>query len=218
MRFIQKWGIVFTILLSAMLPAQAEERFAAVVQVGLYGFMLDQPLQELPICPEDAAFYPDYVKEVCFELDDGYYVEARAVFKLLDHIGGIRFPMALQHSENYPIVITLGYDSNRLITYMRVMPRKDIAVQNEIVKMVSEQLGEPVAMAIRDDSDDPFTAPPDGISLEMWFSADPGAIVAEWQTDYAWARYVGQLPGSSEGYLEIGLKRIIRNGQLPEWR
>ena len=215
MHFIQKWAIALAVLLGVASSAQAEEH--ATSQIGLYGFMLDQPLPELPVCTEQ-MIWSELGDETCFQWNDGYFSENRPVLKLLADYGVARFPRNLQTESGYPAHMTVGYDDNHVVTWLRVMPRKGIAVQDDMVRMVSEQLGKPAAMAIRDDNDDPFKAPPDGISLEMWFSADPGAIVAEWQTDYAWARYVGQLPGSTEGYLEIGLKRIIQNGQLPEWR
>jgi len=215
MRFIQKWGIVFTILLSAMLPAQAESSPVAASQISLYGLQLDQPL-ELPICDEKMYWYAQG-REACMWFVHEDTMQAKPVYRLLSKVGAMIYPTQMQEAQNLPDSITIGLDQNGVLAYVMMSP-EGIAAQNEIVKMISEQLGKPTAMAIRDDSDDPFKAPPDGISLEMWFSADPSAIVAEWQTDYAWARYVGQLPGSTDGYLEIGLKRIIRNGQLPEWR
>jgi len=214
MRFIQKWGIVFTFLLSAILPAQAESSPVATPQISLYGLQLDQPL-ELPICDEKMYWYAQG-SEPCMWFVHEDTMQAKPVWRLLSRVGAMIYPTQMQEAQNLPDSITIGLDQSGVLAYVMMSP-KGIAVQGDMVEIVSEQLGKPAAMAIRDDNDDPFKAPPDGISLEMWFSADPGAIVAEWQTDYAWARYVGQLPGSTDGYLEIGLKRITRRGQLPEW-
>lgn len=215
MRFISHWGSVLTILLGAMLPAQAEEPTAAATQIGLYGFMFDQPLPELPVCTEQ-MIWSELGDETCFQWNDGYFSENRPVLKLLADYGVARFPRSLQTESSYPAYMTVGYDNNHLITYLRVMPRKGIAIQDDMVRMVSEQLGEPAVLMYRNDA--PSREPPPGdIPHEMWVQAEPGSVLAIWNNDYAWARYVGNYRDFPDGYLEIGLKRITRRGQLPDW-
>ncbi|CAK7051251.1 hypothetical protein [Saezia sanguinis] len=182
----------------------------------LYGLTLDAPLPDYPACTDDMLWQRD-APGPCFlpnNKNDGG--ERRPAFELVDELGGVIYPTKMMDT-GYPYSVTIGFDVQG-VQYMRVFTDGGISTQHQYVEVLNKLLGEPILIHIKEggNSDRGANAPV-GVSRMMWVSSENGAVVVIWETDYAWARYVGQSEAMKRGYLEFGLKRILRNGQLPDW-
>jgi len=181
----------------------------------LYGLTLDAPLPDYPECTDDMLWQRN-APGPCFFPNDKRG-EQRPVSDLVGELGGVIYPRKMI-DVGYPYAVTVGFDMQS-VQYMRISTDGREFPQGHYLEMVRELLGEPALLVNkvgeRVSADEKA---PDGIPLGMWFEAGDGAVLAIWETDYAWARYIGKYRGESlQGYLEIGSKRILRNGQLPDW-
>lgn len=91
-------------------------------------------------------------------------------------------------------------------------------MQDQYVEVLNKLLGAPVLLTVKESqSDNPREPAPEGIPEYIWGRAGNGSVIAVWETDYAWAQYMGSNKPGTMGYLEIGLKRILNGGPLPPW-
>ncbi|RUS66483.1 hypothetical protein CUZ56_01763 [Saezia sanguinis] len=129
--------------------------------------------------------------------------ERRPVFDLVGELGGVIFPYKMIDAE-YPDAITIGFDAQG-VQYMRTFPQGGISTQGQYVEILNKLLGEPILMHIKEggNSDRGANAPA-GIPEMMWVGSADDSVVAIWETDYAWARYIGKRFYTSAAQASIG--------------
>jgi len=180
----------------------------------LYGLTLDAPLPDYPMCTDDMLWQRN-APGPCF-LPNERGGEQRPVFELVGELGGVIYPRKMMHA-GYPYSATVGFDAQG-VQYIRTAPDGREFPQDQYLEMVKKLLGEPVLLTVKESqSDDPWEKAPEGVPQYMWGSAGNGAVIAVWETDYVWAQYMGFNSRGGQGYLEIGLKRILNSGPLPPW-
>jgi len=201
--------------------------------VTLYGLTLGEVLPQLPQCHPDVAF-GEIGDDICIEYADGMYstLGPHLKYGTADEVG-IWFPRSMR-AEGYPWVVTVGTDKEDRMVYFSIRaygfgeittginPELTQQDQQRYMAMFREQFGEPDVYVIRVRGEDRSIEArmrdlaPEGIPSMMWAAAGNGAVIAVWKKEYVWAKYVGQHDRSEEGFLEVGLRSIFADGQVPD--
>ena len=200
--------------------------------VTLYGLTLGEVLPQLPECTDRMLWYSKG-DGPCIEYADGMYstMGPHLKYGTADEVG-IYFPEQMM-VEGYPKAIAVGLDKEDRMVYFGfyvrglydeitgLPPEMTHERQQQYVEMVNQFLGKPdiyvVRTRVKDDpiDDMALASPPGGVSQETWSSAEYGAIMAAWHKDGFWGRYIGKYGENSAGYLEMGLRSMFTDGNLP---
>jgi len=193
--------------------------------VTLYGLTLGEVLPQLPKCTDNMLWYSKG-DGPCIDYADGTYstMGPHLKYGTADEVG-IYFPRKMM-IEGYPKAIAVGLDKDGRMVYFsfyaygqnsessdELYPQATTEDQQRYMAMLKMQLGEATIFVTKRDDMERLQ----DIPVLMWMQAGEGAIVAIWNKEYAWARYVGRYGEFDEGYLEIGLKSMLVNDLLPEW-
>ncbi|RUS66486.1 hypothetical protein CUZ56_01766 [Saezia sanguinis] len=200
--------------------------------VTLYGLTLGEVVPQLPECHPDVAF-GRIGDDICITYAEGFYstVDPHLKYGTADEVV-IWFPNAMQ-INGYPQNVVVGTDKDDRMVYFSIRayghgeittgiyPELTQQDQQRYMVMFKEQLGEPDVYIIRTRGEDRSMEAmmrdiaPDGIPSAMWDVAANGSVIAVWLKKDVWAKYVGQYDESDYGRIEIGLRSMFADGQVP---
>ena len=175
-----------------------------------YGITLGQPIP-IPGCNQVPGGF--FGRDVCITVDKmtrkSYPVDT---FLLNRGQVWLNDELWTERGLAYNDVPHYGTDDEGNVVYLLFSPAGK-AVETQVMAYLVQQLGEPTNTAIRDDGDGLY--PPPDIQVAEWEMADKGAVIAFWNTDTMWARYVSVVRNTdgTRGEFEIGLKSILDNDQ-----
>ncbi|CAK7051125.1 hypothetical protein [Saezia sanguinis] len=200
--------------------------------VTLYGLTLGEVVPQLPECHPDVAF-GRIGDDICITYAEGFYstVDPHLKYGTADEVV-IWFPDAMQ-SNRYPQAVVIGTDKDDRMVYFSfytqnpydqttgLPPEMTQGDQEKYIAMVTKQLGAADILIIRTRSEDRSIEAmmrdraPEGVPSAMWDVAADQAMIAVWLKKDVWAKYVGRHDEVNNGFLEIGLRSMFADGQVP---
>ncbi|RUS66487.1 hypothetical protein CUZ56_01767 [Saezia sanguinis] len=203
--------------------------------VTLYGLTLGEVVPQLPECHPDVAF-GRIGDDICITYAEGFYsaVDPHLKYGTADEVV-IWFPDAMQ-INGYPQDVVVGTDENDRMVYFKFdaygqrhelsdefYPPVTPEDQQRYMTMFKAQLGEPDIYGIRvrvkedDEEDSLLEFPPGNIPRTMWQLSAYGSVLAVWNTDDVWAKYIGEYYSQDKrGFFEVGLRSMFTDGQVPD--